>query len=74
MLKDWFNKKDSKAKSVAWRDENGKLRCLGDNCELKICPKECPIWQNTVVVGIMQLKQFERAIDEYKKIISKNIR
>ena len=70
MLKGWFNKKDSKAKSVAWRDENGKLRCLGDNCELKVCPKECPIWQNTVVVGIMQLKQFERAIDEYKKIIS----
>lgn len=69
MLKDWFGK-DNK-KPVAWRDENGRIRCLGDKCEYnKKCPDECPIWKNTEIMGIMQLKQFERAIDEYKKIIS----
>ena len=54
---------DSSNKSeVYWRDENGKIRCLGDDCIYEKCPDDCPIWKNSIAIQIMQRGYCEKAI------------
>ena len=60
--------KDSSDKSeVYWRDENGKIRCLADNCIYKKCPDDCPIWKNSIALQLIELRHHDKAIPHLLK-------
>lgn len=48
-----FSKK-KKADGVVWRDSNGNIRCLGNNCPQKKCDDTCPIWKNTIAAELLK--------------------
>lgn len=50
-----------KNKQIVWRDEDGKIRCLGEKCQFKICEESCPIWCMTKGLKILKTHKYEEA-------------
>jgi len=53
---------------VCWRDKKGNIVCPGDDCPAA-CDDKCPIWLNTMGLQLLQLNEFEKAIETFKKAI-----
>ena len=52
-----------------WRDENGNIRCPGDDCIIT-CEDGCPIWYHTMGLSLIQMGAEEEAIDYFKKALT----
>lgn len=63
---DVFRKKSS----VVWRDSNGKIRCLGDECPQKKCDDTCPIWCSTMGHTMTKMGHADKAIECFKNAIN----
>lgn len=60
-----FPKKDMvELKNPYWRDDDGKVSCLGDDCPHE-CDATCPIWLNTLGLSMLRIKEFDKAIKQF---------
>lgn len=57
-----------KRSGIAWRDDSGEIRCLGDNCSRK-CDSTCPIWENTIGLKLLRISEPLKAIEHFKNAI-----
>ncbi len=56
-------------KSPVWRDKNGTIRCLGDNCPQKKCDDSCPIWKQTIAAEMMKRGAAAKALEVMEEIV-----
>lgn len=57
------------AQKTYWRDNQGKVSCLGDSCPHE-CDNSCPIWLNTMGLSMLKIKQFEKAIEAFSRALT----
>ena len=63
-----FKKRSAKnAGGVVWRDADGKIRCLGDDCPQANCDDTCPIWLSTMASTLHKMGETEAALQDLEK-------
>ena len=58
-----------KRKKCVWRNAVGTIACPGDNCPQK-CDERCPIWLNTLGLGVLHAGEYEKAISLFRKALT----